>query len=130
MSSRLSLCKDTAVISMLLEALSLQRLRERLSSRDWVPLKGVLGCLQEMKRVLFVFAKLNRGLDYVQGMNELLAPIYYQFWNDPEDGNREQAEADSFYCFMDIIAEFRDHFCQQLVPPPLSMLPSSSSRLE
>ena len=71
-----------------------------------------------MKRVLFVFAKLNRGLDYVQGMNELLAPIYYQFRNDPKEGARENAEADSFYCFMDVISEFRDHFCQQLVGTP------------
>lgn len=68
-----------------------------------------------MKRVLFVFAKLNRGLRYVQGMNELLAPIYYQFRNDLEEDNRKHAEADSFYCFLDLISEFRDHFCQQLV---------------
>ena len=71
--------------------------------------------VQEMKRVLFIFAKLNRGLRYVQGMNELLAPIYYQFRNDREEENRQNAEADSFYCFLDLISEFRDHFCQQLV---------------
>lgn len=29
-----------------------------------------------MTRVLFIFAKLNPGLTYVQGMNELLAPLY------------------------------------------------------
>lgn len=66
-----------------------------------------------MKRALFVFAKLNPGLRYVQGMNELLAPLYYQFRTDRESA--EHAEADAFYCFMDLIAEFRDHFCQQLV---------------
>lgn len=32
---------------------------------------------QEMCRALFVFAKLNPGLTYVQGMNELYAPLYY-----------------------------------------------------
>lgn len=68
-----------------------------------------------MKRVLFVFAKLNRGLRYVQGMNELLAPIYYQFKKEVEEEDRNNAEADSFYCFLDLISEFRDHFCQQLV---------------
>lgn len=68
-----------------------------------------------MKRALFVFAKLNRGLQYVQGMNELLAPIYYQFRNDTNEDNKMHAEADSFYCFLDLISEFRDHFCQQLV---------------
>ena len=32
-----------------------------------------------MKRLLFVFAKLNPGLTYVQGMNEVLAPLYYTY---------------------------------------------------
>mgnify|MGYP002390194435 CR=1 FL=1 len=35
--------------------------------------------LQDMKRSLFIFAKLNPGLRYVQGMNELYAPIYWLF---------------------------------------------------
>ncbi len=69
---------------------------------------------QEMKRALFIFAKLNPGLRYVQGMNELLAPLYFHFRTDPEGGNAACAEADAFFCFMDIISEFRDHFCQQL----------------
>ena len=77
-----------------------------------------------MKRALFVFAKLNRGLRYVQGMNELLAPIYYQFRNDTHEDNKKYAEADSFYCFLDLISEFRDHFCQQLVSH-VSTLPLS-----
>ncbi|KAK9834207.1 hypothetical protein WJX81_008458 [Elliptochloris bilobata] len=68
----------------------------------------------EMKRCLFVFAKLNPGLRYVQGMNELLAPLYYHFRTDPAPGAAAHAEADAFYCFMDLLAEFRDHFCQQL----------------
>lgn len=76
---------------------------------------AALRCVQEMSRALFVFAKLNPGLRYVQGMNELLAPLYYQFRNDTDGHARQHAEADAFYCFMDIIAEFRDHFCQQLV---------------
>jgi hypothetical protein len=27
---------------------------------------------------------------------------------------RKFAEADAFWCFMELISEFRDHFCQQL----------------
>ena len=77
-----------------------------------------------MKRALFIFAKLNQGLNYVQGMNELLAPLYYQFRNDADAAAQLHAEADAFYCFMDIIAEFRDHFCQQLVRCP----PAAQSR--
>jgi hypothetical protein len=71
--------------------------------------------VQEMKRALFIFAKLNPGLQYVQGMNELLAPLYYHFRMDSNRDAAADAEADAFYCFMDIISEFRDNFCQQLV---------------
>eukprot|EP00878_Enallax_costatus_P018401 GHUV01019370.1.p1 GENE.GHUV01019370.1~~GHUV01019370.1.p1 ORF type:complete len:374 (+),score=126.28 GHUV01019370.1:171-1292(+) len=69
---------------------------------------------REMKRCLFMFAKLNPGLRYIQGMNELLAPVYYMFKTDPDTTSARYAEADSFYCFVDLISEFRDHFCQQL----------------
>lgn len=45
-------------------------------------------CLQEsLKRILTIFAKLNPGIRYVQGMNEVLAPLYYVFKNDPEENN-------------------------------------------
>ncbi len=71
--------------------------------------------VQEMKRALFLFAKLNPGLTYVQGMNELYAPLYYMFRTDPDKDASQHAEADAFYCFVDLISEFRDHFCQQLV---------------
>jgi hypothetical protein len=30
-----------------------------------------------MTRILFVFARLNPRVEYVQGMNEILAPIFY-----------------------------------------------------
>jgi hypothetical protein len=33
-----------------------------------------------LARVLFIFAKLNSGIRYVQGMNEILAVLYYCFW--------------------------------------------------
>ena len=68
-----------------------------------------------MKRALFVFAKLNPGLTYVQGMNELYAPLYYLFKRDTSAGAATHAEADAFFCFVDLISEFRDNFCQQLV---------------
>lgn len=32
---------------------------------------------QVVERILFVFAKLNKGIGYVQGMNEILVPIYH-----------------------------------------------------
>lgn len=68
-----------------------------------------------MIRALFIFAKLNPGLTYIQGMNELLAPLYYTFSTDIDHDAGKHAEADAFYCFIDLISEFRDNFCQSLV---------------
>uniref|UniRef100_A0A0E0KPK8 Rab-GAP TBC domain-containing protein n=1 Tax=Oryza punctata TaxID=4537 RepID=A0A0E0KPK8_ORYPU len=42
---------------------------------------------ESLKRILTIFAKLNPGIRYVQGMNEVLAPLYYVFKNDPEENN-------------------------------------------
>lgn len=64
--------------------------------------------------MLFIFAKLNRGLTYVQGMNELLAPLYHLLSTDKDRAAAQHAEADSFFCFVALISEFRDNFCQQL----------------
>ena len=36
-----------------------------------------------VERILFVYSKLNSGQSYVQGMNEIIGPIYYTFANDP-----------------------------------------------
>ncbi|KAF3783447.1 TBC1 domain family member 13 [Nymphaea thermarum] len=69
---------------------------------------------EALKRILVVFAKLNPGIRYVQGMNEVLAPIFYVFRNDPDEENAAQAEPDTFFCFVELLSGFRDHFCQQL----------------
>ncbi|KAG2433510.1 hypothetical protein HYH02_012628 [Chlamydomonas schloesseri] len=70
---------------------------------------------EDMKRALFMYAKLNPGLRYIQGMNELIAPLYYLFKTDTQDPLSSQyAEADAFWCFMELISDFRDHFCAQL----------------
>jgi len=63
-------------------------------------------------RILFLYAKLNPGVRYVQGMNEILAPIYYVFATDPLAS--EAAEPDSFYCFSVLMETQRDVFCQEL----------------
>lgn len=40
---------------------------------------------EALKNILTVFAKLNPGIRYVQGMNEILAPLFYVFRNDPDE---------------------------------------------
>ncbi|KAK4751333.1 hypothetical protein SAY87_004815 [Trapa incisa] len=69
---------------------------------------------EALKTVLTIFAKLNPGIRYVQGMNEILAPLYYVFRNDPNEGYAASAEADSFFCFVELLSGFRDNFCKQL----------------
>jgi hypothetical protein len=44
---------------------------------------GSIQHYEALRRILFIYAKLNRGICYVQGMNEILAPIYYIFASDP-----------------------------------------------
>lgn len=36
-----------------------------------------------VQRILFLYAKLNPGQGYVQGMNEIIGPIYFVFASDP-----------------------------------------------
>lgn len=36
-----------------------------------------------VERILFIYAKLNPGIAYVQGMNEIVGPIYFTFATDP-----------------------------------------------
>ncbi|XP_078435184.1 ypt/Rab-GAP domain of gyp1p superfamily protein isoform X2 [Wolffia australiana] len=69
---------------------------------------------ESLRRILIIFAKLNPGIRYVQGMNEILAPLFYVFRNDPDKDNAAAAEADTFFCFVEVLSGFRDNFCQQL----------------
>ena len=59
-----------------------------------------------MNRILFIYAKIHEDVQYVQGMNDLLAPIYYCFSIDNDPENINYVEEDSFITFeklMDII---------------------------
>ena len=78
---------------------------------------------------------LRPGHSYVQGMNEILAPIYYVFCQEIEAAAADASlkslgedsimptaleealkavEADAFFCFTNLMAELRDHFCSKL----------------
>uniref|UniRef100_A0A1A9X358 TBC1 domain family member 13 n=1 Tax=Glossina brevipalpis TaxID=37001 RepID=A0A1A9X358_9MUSC len=67
-----------------------------------------------VQRILFLYAKLNPGQSYVQGMNEIVGPIYYVMASDPDPQYREHAEADCFFCFTALMAEVRDFFIKTL----------------
>ncbi|OIW19195.1 hypothetical protein TanjilG_04938 [Lupinus angustifolius] len=69
---------------------------------------------EALRNILIIFAKLNPGVRYVQGMNEILAPLFYVLKNDPDEENAAFAEADTFFCFVELLSGLRDNFVQQL----------------
>jgi hypothetical protein len=81
-------------------------------------------------RALFVFAATNATVRYVQGMNELMAGLYYVAATSPAAAADDEehaadyavpygppvgaAEAAAFACFVPMLAELRDLFCASL----------------
>ena len=51
--------------------------------------------------MLFIYTYINQDISYHQGMNELLAPIFYCFSYDKtyQEETEENIEADTFWCF-------------------------------
>ena len=78
-----------------------------------------------LARILYIYAKLNADVGYVQGMNEILAPIYYCFYAEEENSlvNSEMdaidiqkehdyqfivdVEADSFWTFVSLMEDIK-----------------------
>lgn len=56
---------------------------------------------EALRHILIVFAKLNPGIRYVQGMNEVLAPLFYVFRSDPDDNSAvsKSISVKKIYCF-------------------------------
>lgn len=66
---------------------------------------------EALTRILFVFAKKYPKIGYAQGMNEILAPIYYCFINDDKNSIfSSNSEADSFICFSQLMQEIQENF--------------------
>ncbi len=56
-----------------------------------------------MTRILYIYAKLNPKIQYVQGMNEILAPIFYLV-NVTKPANMIE-ESSCFYMFNSAISD-------------------------
>uniref|UniRef100_A0A8C2UAI0 TBC1 domain family member 13 n=1 Tax=Coturnix japonica TaxID=93934 RepID=A0A8C2UAI0_COTJA len=54
------------------------------------------------------------SLSEYEGMNEIVGPLYYTFATDPNSEWKEHAEADTFFCFTNLMAEIRDNFIKSL----------------
>ncbi|KAL1501348.1 hypothetical protein ABEB36_006683 [Hypothenemus hampei] len=90
-------------------------LSKKKASEDYAPMEeGKEAHWEVVERILFLYAKLNPGQGYVQGMNEIIGPIYHAFALDPNINFREYAEADSFFCFTNLMSEIRDFFIKSL----------------
>jgi len=88
---------------------------KKRAMEDYAPLKdGQEAHWEVVERILFLYAKLNPGQGYVQGMNEIIGPIYYVFASDSRIEWRENAEADCFFCFTSLMADIRDFFIKTL----------------
>ena len=78
-----------------------------------------------LHRILFIYAKLNPGVKYIQGMNEVLAVIYYAYMEHDYSSTIEEIdcdpiiptkyhESDLFFSFSNIMIELRDGFLREL----------------
>ena len=64
-------------------------------------------------RLLFIYSTFFPDISYVQGMNEIIAPIYYIFSFDKTYGvetNIENIEADTFWTFNSLMSKIGDNF--------------------
>eukprot|EP00551_Chaetoceros_affinis_P007694 CAMPEP_0203668518 /NCGR_PEP_ID=MMETSP0090-20130426/5128_1 /ASSEMBLY_ACC=CAM_ASM_001088 /TAXON_ID=426623 /ORGANISM="Chaetoceros affinis, Strain CCMP159" /LENGTH=807 /DNA_ID=CAMNT_0050532979 /DNA_START=376 /DNA_END=2799 /DNA_ORIENTATION=- len=67
-----------------------------------------------IERVLFVWSKLNKGVRYVQGMNEIVGTLYFVLANDENEEWASEAEADTYFLFNTLMVEMRDIFVPDL----------------
>ncbi len=61
-----------------------------------------------MGRILFIYGKKYPEVRYVQGMNEILAPILYCFSNDQNPYFYLHVEEDTYNCFEGLMNEIKD----------------------
>jgi len=65
-------------------------------------------------RILFIYGCLHPDILYVQGMNELLAVIYYVFAKDLVAGYEKYLESDAFFVFEKLMEELKDMFNEKM----------------
>ena len=67
-----------------------------------------------MARILFIYGLCHPEVKYVQGMNEILAPIFYCFSNDKNEISIKNLEADSYISFENFMETIKDIFIKKL----------------
>eukprot|EP00668_Euglena_longa_P013463 GGOE01016316.1.p1 GENE.GGOE01016316.1~~GGOE01016316.1.p1 ORF type:complete len:383 (-),score=146.75 GGOE01016316.1:359-1450(-) len=69
-----------------------------------------------LRNVLYIYGVLNAAVGYVQGMNEILAPLYYVVYTSSKSPRTEaqDIEADAFFLFSIVMGHLRDNFMRSL----------------
>ena len=62
-----------------------------------------------LERILYIYSKINKDVGYVQGMNEIIAPIYYCYSLD-KTCDLENIEADTFWSFSSLMEDIKKYF--------------------
>ena len=66
-----------------------------------------------LRRILFFYANEHETLYYVQGMNEIIAIIFYIFSKDDNPFIQEYIESDAYYTFEILLEEIKDVFLME-----------------
>lgn len=67
-----------------------------------------------IKRILLTFKITNVSVGYVQGMCNLLFPIYFVFLSSDDNDERENVEADTYFCFFNLMSEIGEFFISKM----------------
>ena len=66
-----------------------------------------------LKRILFIYAKKYPEVAYVQGLNLIIANMFYVFSQDENPYFNLSAEEDTFFCFELFLHNFKDIYNQE-----------------
>ena len=66
-----------------------------------------------LRRILFCYAKEHKDVNYIQGMNEIIAIIFYIFSKDDNPFNKNYIESDSYFTFERLLEQIKDIFMME-----------------
>lgn len=67
-----------------------------------------------LKRILFLYSKEHQHVKYVQGLNEVLAIIYFCLSNDKNSYFAIDVEADTYFCFVELMKQIESMYIEKL----------------
>ena len=66
-----------------------------------------------LRRILFLYANEHSDVHYIQGMNEIIAIIFYIFSKDDNPFIQKYKESDSYFIFEKLMEEIKDIFIME-----------------